>query len=171
MSGWISSKKTSPCHACPRLDQKEECPAATQTQSTESKLIGTQQITELIAAIFARDPNTAQAIRPTRAIAIESRDAGGLHSSREARPPKRKLDDCSAMEPFSPLQSSAKKKRGDKDDNRKTLVVRAYLKLRDESHVAEAQIKLGLDNDLAVDYAAAALRLKGRLRVSGDLRE
>jgi hypothetical protein len=72
------------------------------------------------------------------------------------------------MERFSPSPGNAKKKKGDKNDDRAVLV-RAYLKRSDELPVAEALVKLGSNGDLAVDYVAAVLRLGGRLRVSRDL--
>jgi hypothetical protein len=47
-----------------------------------------------------------------------------------------------------------------------TIVVKAYIKRGDESHIAEAEVRLGSDGGLAVDYLAARLQLRGKFRVS-----
>lgn len=47
-----------------------------------------------------------------------------------------------------------------------TIVVRAYIKRGDESHTTEAEVRLGSDGGLAVDYLAGRLQLGGKFRVS-----
>jgi len=47
-----------------------------------------------------------------------------------------------------------------------SILVRAYLRRGDDKHISEAEVNIDSTGELAVEYVAEELKLKGILRVS-----
>ena len=76
----------------------------------------------------------------------------------------------SAVASSSAEEPKAKKQKINKKDSEgRSILVRAFARRGEESHVAEAEITLDSDGAFAVDYVAAKLLLKGTFYVSDIL--
>ena len=62
--------------------------------------------------------------------------------------------------------AGAGKERHLESDKKNSILVRAYSRRGDDTHISEAEVKINSTGDLVVEHVAEELKLKGILRVS-----
>lgn len=77
----------------------------------------------------------------------------------ESQATKRKCNKGSTTE-------GVREERHSESDKKNSILVRAYSRRDDDTHIRKAEIKIGSTGDLAVEHVAEKLKLKGILHVS-----
>ena len=65
-----------------------------------------------------------------------------------------------------PITAGAGEERHSESDKKNSILVRAYSRRGDDKHISEAEVNIDSTGELAVEYVAEELKLKGILRVS-----
>lgn len=86
----------------------------------------------------------------------------GITEEPQARPRKRNKRN---NEPTT-ATAGAGDERPLESDKKNSILVRAYSKRGDDTHISEAEVKVDSTGNLAVEHVAEKLKLKGTLRVS-----